>query len=135
MPRFFSSAIHRFVWVGGIGFLVDSALLTLLVWAGWQPLLARIPSFMAAVTVTWWLNRRYTFALRARSRMRAEYSHYVLVQCLGAALNFGVYSACLAWSSLLQAFPVLALGIASLAAMSWNFWAMQRLVFAPSARR
>lgn len=131
-----SPAARRFVLVGGIGFLVDAAVLAVCVhWAGWAPLFARVPSFACAVTATWGLNRHYTFAQRRRHRTHAEYARYVFVQCLGAALNYGVFGACIASSPLARAYPVLALAVGSAVAMGFNFWAMQWLVFPASARR
>lgn len=129
-------AARRFVVVGGIGFLVDAAVLTLLVNAnGWNPFYARLASFAVAVTATWLLNRRYTFAHRRRHRTHTEYSRYVLVQSLGAALNFAVYALCLAGAPWLRELPILALAAGSVVAMGFNFWAMQWLVFPNSGSR
>ncbi len=52
-----------FAVVGAVGFLVDAGVLTALVnGLGANPYAARAVSFPAAVTATWWLNRRWTFA-------------------------------------------------------------------------
>lgn len=126
----------RFVVVGGVGFLVDAAVLMLLVNVnGWNPFYARLLSFAVAVTATWLLNRRYTFARRRRHRTHAEYSRYVLAQSLGAALNYAVFAACLVGSQRLRELPVLALAVGSIVAMGFNFWVMQWLVFPDSGSR
>jgi putative flippase GtrA len=57
-----SSRFLRFCLVGAAGSLVDAGLLQALVTlAGANPFVARVSSFLAAATVTWRLNRCFTF--------------------------------------------------------------------------
>lgn len=124
--------IVQFIIVGGIGFVVDAAILTALTsWAGWDALRARGVSFLGAVTITWWLNRGYTFAARrARlARVAGEYPRYLLAQCLGAALNYAVFAAAIVLLPSLRAYPVAPLIFGSAVAMFFNYFAMQRFVF------
>jgi putative flippase GtrA len=119
-----------FAVVGGIGFLVDAAVLTLMVnGLGWGPYSARLLSFAVAVTVTWYLNRRWTFASHASVRKKAEYARYFTVQSAGALLNLGIYGLCLETYPLMAAYPVLALAIGSAVALFFNFFAAKYLVF------
>jgi putative flippase GtrA len=83
----------RFLLVGAVGFVVDGCLLVLLVDAfGASPLPARIPSFLVAVTVTWWLHRRFTFPeARANHPTLGEWLRFVGANALGNGLNLGIY--------------------------------------------
>jgi putative flippase GtrA len=125
----------RFAVVGGIGFLADAALLQALVGlAGWGPLAARVPSFLGAVAVTWYLNRRFTFRVgRRRGGLRGEFARYLVVQTVGTGVNFALYALCVLGSELMAASPVLALAAASLGAMLVNYLGAKALVFVPAA--
>jgi putative flippase GtrA len=116
--------------VGAIGFLVDASILTVLVTGlGWGHYGARAISFATAVTVTWYLNRRWTFAKRACSDRRREYSRYFIVQAIGAVINLGVYSLCIELYSPLAAVPIVPLAIGAGIAMIFNFLASRYFAF------
>lgn len=125
---------------GAIGFAVDAGVLTLLVhYAGLSPAVARIGSFACAVLATWWINRTRTFKAAAgspRLRPHQELPRYVLVQCLGACLNYAVFMSVLYLVPATQALPVAALAVASGVAMFFNFFASRWFVFRakPAAR-
>ncbi len=126
-----ASSIHpfsSFVVVGTLGFLVDGGVLSALVHIGsWSPYTARAASFAAAVTVTWWCNRRWVFA-RTPDPAR-EYGAYVGVQAVGAAINFGTYALLIALLPALARLPVLPLAAGSALAMLFNYSAAKRWVF------
>ena len=127
--------IVQFVIAGGIGFIIDAAILSALTaLAGWHPLRARIVSFLCAVTVTWWINRRYTFADRRTQQQRTarEYSRYLLAQGSGAALNYAVFAATILLVPALKPYPVLPLAVGSGVAMFFNYFAMHWFVFPSS---
>lgn len=127
----------RFAKVGAVGFLVDAAILSgLMQLAGWNAYLARAVSFAAAVTVTWYLNRRWTFAHRATKAPKAECTRYFLVQTSGAMLNLAVYVMVVATFGPLGAYPIAALGIGSFVAMFFNFFGARYFVYvaAPGVR-
>lgn len=123
--------LFRFAVSGTAGFLVDAGLLAVLVSGlGLDPYLARIPSFLAAVTTTWLINRHWTFADRRRGgRLGAEWRRYLLAMSGGAAVNYGVYALLLATVSLVAAWPVLGVAAGSLAAMVVNFASSSRWIF------
>ncbi len=124
-----------FVVVGSIGFLVDAGGLAILFHLlDWGHYTSRAVSFGLAVTVTWILNRTWTFAHRATSRPGREYVAYVSVASLGAAINFAIYAACIAASTVMALHPVLALGCGSLGAMVFNFFASRRFAFTGDGR-
>jgi putative flippase GtrA len=120
----------RFGAIGGVGFLVDASVLTWLVSVnGWGLYESRALSFGLAVTATWYLNRRFTFASRAGTDRRREYGRYFAVQTLGALINLGVYVAIVAAVPAVAAYPVVPLAVGSGAAMVFNFLAARRFAF------
>jgi putative flippase GtrA len=119
-----------FVVVGGIGFVIDASILAVLVHGySWGDYSARIVSFAVAVTVTWYLNRRYVFAARKTINRRSEYSRYLGVQFIGMAINFLVYSLCIASSQTMDQWPVLALAVGSAVALFFNYFGSRMFVF------
>jgi putative flippase GtrA/SAM-dependent methyltransferase len=118
----------RFALVGGLGFVVDATVLTLLVNAmGYGHYLSRAVSFTLAVTVTWWINRSWVF--RAGTPTGREYSGYFLVQMVGAVTNLGIYVLVIELVPRLAAIPVVPLAIGAIIAMIFNFLLMRRFVF------
>lgn len=123
-----------FAVVGSIGFAVDAGVLVLLFHGlGWGHYAARGASFLVAVTVTWYLNRTWTFANRGGGKRGREYAAYFLVQVVGACINGAVYALGLALSPTMQAIPLLALACGSIVAMAFNFLAARRLAFPANA--
>ena len=125
--------ILRYGLVGGVGFVVDAGLLYALIAVGGDPYLSRLGSFAVAVTVTWALNRRWTFGRRGRAGAARSYLGYALVQLGGAAANFLVYAAVLGVLAPTPGNAVLALAAGSVAGLAVNFTGA-RLVFARTPR-
>jgi len=129
-PRFL-----RFCVVGVLGLLVDLAVLYATAWAlGWYT--ARVVSFIAAASSTWWLNRRFTFSAEARhgaSPVR-QYLGYMVSMLGGAVLNYATYAATLHW---LDVPGKAALGVAfgSCAGLVSNYLSARHLVFKPHDKR
>ncbi|MFC6446959.1 GtrA family protein [Shinella zoogloeoides] len=123
--------ILLFALVGGAGFLVDAGVLALLLHVSpLGPFSARIVAVAAAMLVTFWLNRTFTFG-RSDRGLAAEGTRYGGVGVSAALLNYAVYSAILLVFP--AVWPVLAVAIASLAAMVWSFLGYSRFVFGASA--
>ncbi|MXO01378.1 GtrA family protein [Shinella zoogloeoides] len=123
--------ILLFALVGGAGFLVDAGVLALLLHVSpLGPFSARIVAIAAAMLVTFWLNRTFTFG-RSDRGLAAEGTRYGGVGVSAALLNYAVYSAILLVFP--AVWPVLAVAIASLAAMVWSFLGYSRFVFGASA--
>ena len=119
-----------FVIVGGVGFIVDASILAILVHGyGWGDYTARLVSFAVAVTATWYLNRQYVFSAKKTLNRRSEYSRYLAVQLIGMAINFLVYSLCIASSPTMDQWPVLALAVGSVVALFFNFAGARLFVF------
>jgi len=119
-----------FLAVGGIGFVVDAGILALLVHGyGWGDYSARGISFAIAVTVTWYLNRRFVFSAGRTGNRRSEYTRYLGVQGTGMAINFLVYSLCIATNETMDTWPVLALAVGSAVALLFNYAGSRIFVF------
>jgi putative flippase GtrA len=122
---------------GGAGFVVDAIVLHILVrQAGVSPFVARVPSFLAAVCVTWWINRSFAFRAEREAASLShgsEYLRYLGVQATGALINYGVYAAALVMHPAWRAAPVWALALGSAVAMAFNYTGCRSLVYAPSA--
>jgi putative flippase GtrA len=124
--------IIAFFSVGVIGFVVDAGCLSLLIsQAGLDPLPARCLSFPPAVFVTWALNRLLVFVSTANTMKRRvqEYGRYFLIQLIGVLINFGIFSLLISGNFVFRSYPVVALAVASLVAMVWNFLGARFLVF------
>ena len=123
----------QFSLVGTLGFLVDVAVLYALESAlGWY--LARVFSFWAAATATWWFNRRYTFAISRQPddpeapSILTEYFHYLATMLVGGAVNYAVYAAIVHWLHVPGA-ALLGVALGSCAGLVLNYASAKFLVF------
>ncbi|MCX7220854.1 MAG: GtrA family protein [Burkholderiales bacterium] len=118
--RFFSFAL-----VGGVGFIVDAGILLILnSYFGLDPLLARIPSFLCAVTATWILNSYLTF--RSMIFSWSRWLAYTSANSIGFLINFSVFALL---TSKFPLSPVIAIAIASVIALAVNFLLSLKWVF------
>ncbi|MBD9359375.1 bifunctional glycosyltransferase family 2/GtrA family protein [Methylomonas fluvii] len=117
----------RFGLVGIVGYMVNAGLVESLV-LNMGPLRAQMLAFPAAVTVTWWLNRRFTFGA-SRHAIHHEWLRYVLANMLGWSANNGAYLWMIFSVPLAYQHPALAVAVGSLAGMVLNFSASRLLVF------
>lgn len=118
-----TAQFSRFAVIGALGFLVDAGTLTLLLAFGLDPYLSRAVSITVAVLFTWLGNRTYTFGTRSRTRpgKAGELMAYAGAMALGAVINFGVYSLLIWQIALFSEYPVLAVAVSTLVAMTFNF--------------
>ena len=132
------SQFLRFGVVGGLGFVVDGAVLTLLAQVGgWGVYPARAVSFGSATLVTWALNRIITFRQPQKTRTlgRAkQYAGYFLIQTVGALINLGIFAGLIWLFPVLKQLPLLPLAAGASLALFFNFFAARRFVFRPEAR-
>jgi putative flippase GtrA len=123
----------KFGLVGVLGFAVDVAVLYALEpLMGWY--LARVFSFWAAASATWWFNRRYTF-VHANSAVKPppsavvkEYTHYLATMLVGGAVNYAVYAAVMHWLSVPGA-ALIGVALGSCAGLVLNYLSAKFLVF------
>ena len=130
---------RQFLWFGAVGvagFVVDVAVLYGSLWVlGLGYLSARLVSFLAAATFTWYLNRSLTFADCDRSGPRRQLVRFLAVNSLGGAVNYSVYAIAMIGFSGDAWRPLLAVAIGSLSGLALNFFGSRRLVFAASVER
>ena len=97
--------MNRMLWfilAGGGGFLIDAgATHVLITAAGIRPFVARVPAIMAAMALTWFVNRRRTFG-PSRHSLAEEGFRYWAVGITSAVLNYALYSSLIAVMPMLQ---------------------------------
>lgn len=114
--------LAAFTSVGLVGFAVDGAVLSLLVWEGIGIYAARGISFSLACAATWAVNRRLTFrASVGHGGKGREYLRYYLVQVIGATVNLGVFSFAIALHPQLARSPMVPLAMGAAVALMFNF--------------
>lgn len=95
----------------------------------------RVVSFLTAATVTWCLNRTYTYRDHVTHHRHSEqWLMYLAASVIGAAANYGVYAALVYAVPLANHYPTLAVAAGSLAGMVVNFNLYSRIVFRSSAK-
>jgi putative flippase GtrA len=88
--------IPAFAAIGFTGYFVDAGITFVCAkYLGLSPELARPPGFIAATIVNYFLNRSITFR-HAKAPLAGSFVRYWLVASLGLAINYAVYSACVA---------------------------------------
>lgn len=120
----------RFGIVGLCGFCVDTAVVY-----GTKGSLglygAGALSYVAAASVTWALNRAWTFRGRGGGPIHRQWAMFLLANLFGFLLNRGTYAALVTVSATCAENPVIAVFAGMLAGMFFNFGLSRRLVFRP----
>ena len=120
----------RFGISGVVGFLADAGIVALCTQSvGVRPIPAQVVAFSVAVTVTWLINRHWTFAEHASERWVQEWLRYIAANSLGAAVNNGVFAVLILTTTQFRRIPVLAVAIGSLAGMGFNFLSSKNFIF------
>ena len=124
-------AFVRFSLVGFAGLLIDLAVLyAAALELGWYG--ARLLSFLAAATATWWLNRHYTFASPAMGHNQKsifrEYINYLTSMSLGGSINYLLYAITIALLSSSTA-PLMGVVLGSCGGLIFNFLLAKNFVF------
>ncbi len=125
-----SKQFIRFSLSGVVGFVVDAGIVTGLTRLTHMWLIpAQLIAFLVAVTMTWAINRRFTFwHMRSPNRIK-EWIGYLGANAFGGAINNGVFSALVIGSSVFSKTPVLAVAGGSIAGLAFNFSSAKLLVF------
>jgi putative flippase GtrA len=126
----------RFGMVGGIGFLVDAGVLYAMLTWGLGRYSGRVVSFLVAATVTYILNRSFTFRRESRSdnHPAGEWLAYLGLMVIGGLVNYGTYAAAVALFEPVHRYPVIGVALGSIAGMAINFWTSKTMVFERKAR-
>ena len=116
--------------VGTIGFLVDAGVLIIASnYLGLELFFSRLLSFSVAVTVTWYLNRRHTFANQGDRHAINEWVYYSALNSVGALINLSIFMWLVIQYEYLHENPIVPLAIASAIAMVFNFLMSRFVVF------
>ena len=123
----------RFLMVGGCGFASDVATFLLARHFGGGPVESRLLSASVAVTVTWYLNRRYVFGASTRGGIAMEYLRYLGVQAVGQGSSLGCYFTLIFTSAYFAEHPLLALWAGGGFAVVVNYLGARFLAFRTTA--
>lgn len=127
----FAASFVRFAVIGATAFVVEAIAFTLFqALLGGGAILSRILSFPVAYTVNWYLNRVWGFAEGRRSPAARQYGIYGVIQIAGVAINLLLFVLLLRSAAVFREFPILALGVASMIVMIFNYLAARRFAFA-----
>jgi putative flippase GtrA len=132
MARPISWQFIRFGIVGTVGFLVDAGLLRILLMAGLGYYGGRAISFLAAATVTWALNRSFTFRRETgapRGNRAAEWLAYLGLMLIGGGANYGAYALAIETWDLVRRHPEIGVALGSIAGMTINYWSAKTMIF------
>ncbi len=139
LQRLLTWAFTRFPWmrqffsfacVGVAGLIADAAVLALMLHGvGTDPYSGRIVSYVAAASVTWALNRAFTFKGQSSGSLLRQWAKFLLANLSGFAANYLTYALCINFVPLMQEFKLLALVPASIVGLVFNFTASKKLVF------
>ena len=113
-----------------VGFAVDAGitnLLTQLVAVAAAP--ARLLALLVAVSVTWALNRRFTFQAGTGA---STWLPYLVASSFGALINGGMYLLWLRWAGHSAAQIVAGVAMGSVAALTFNYTIYRRVMFRAS---
>jgi putative flippase GtrA len=114
--------------VGAVGFLFDTATVySLRRSLGLYG--AGMVAYVVAATVTWLLNRLWTFRGSSDSPAHQQWARFLVVNLLGFALNRGTYALLVTFVALCAAQPVYAVGAGAVAGMFLNFKLSRAIVF------
>ena len=116
--------LSRFLLVGSLGFTVDAVAFGVLSSLGAPDFSARALSLALATSVTWRLNRRFTFTASGRAA-HAEAMRYATVAACVQGANYGLF---LGLRALLPSMPALAALAVSAGAAAGLSFAGQALV-------
>ena len=114
--------------VGMAGFLVDTAIVYSLRRAlGLYG--AGVVSYLVAATVTWILNRVWTFRGLGSQPMHEQWARFLVVNFAGFVLNRGTYAILVTFVALCAEQPVYAVAAGAIAGMFLNFGLSRTMVF------
>lgn len=119
----------RFGIAGGIGFLVDVAVLYLVMAAGANFYLGRVVSFLCAVWATWQINRNFAFKPSATMSLWQEWWRYLFAMLGGGVVNYLFSAMTVHTLPPGPLVPMLGVAVGSIAGMMVNFVSSKVFVF------
>lgn len=126
--------VAKFGVVGAFNAVLDIALFNALRHAHVGPMTSKALSVTVAATSSYFMNRHWSFAHRARTGIKREYVLFIVLSAIGLAIA----EACLAIShyglgyTSVAADNVAANGFGLVLGTVWRFWSFKRWVFLPA---
>jgi putative flippase GtrA len=121
--------VLRFALAGTIGFVVDAGVLWIALHLGFGYFAGRAASFLAAVWVTWQINRRLTFAAQRSGSVWHEWWRYLVAMSGGGCVNYAAYCAVVLTLPRGAFVPFLGVAAGSIAGLAVNFASARWWVF------
>ncbi|MDF3833004.1 GtrA family protein, partial [Cupriavidus basilensis] len=121
--------LATFALAGASGFAVDSVVLYCALALGAGHYAGRLLSFLAAVFVTWRINRRLTFPTRPGESAWHEWWRYLAAMSAGGAINLAAYSIAIPHLPAAAWAPLLAVAFGTGCGLVFNFLAAKFWVF------
>jgi putative flippase GtrA len=127
----------KFCVVGGIGFVVDTGTLSILMRAfGADPVKGRLISqFVFGMTTTFFLNRSLTFRDKRGDSILVQYLRFALANGIGNLLNFGTHAVLVDNVAFFQRIPEMGIVAGTAVGMMFNFAGSKYFVFRQAAPR
>lgn len=121
----------RFGIVGAAGYVVDVAVLYLMIHLGLDLYSARVVSFVTAASSTWLGNRYYTFATAAaqQQKLGSEWARYIAAMTLGGLANYSAYALLITLFEVFKSHPWLAVAGGTAAGLVINFLLARRILY------
>ena len=125
--------VAKFGVVGAFNGVLDIALFNWLRVEGVGPLTSKALSVTVAATSSYFMNRHWSFAHRARTGIKREYTLFIILSVVGLV----IVEVCLAVSHYGLGYTsrladnVAANGIGLVLGTLWRFWSFKRWVFLP----
>ena len=114
--------------VGLIGLVFDTATVyALRFWLGLYG--AGMAAYLVAATVTWLLNRLWTFRGQGSGPVHRQWATFLAANFVGFILNRGTYALLVTFVAAAAAQPVIATSAGAIAGMFINFGLSRRVVF------
>jgi putative flippase GtrA len=118
----------RFCLVGSLGFGLATAILYAMLALGAGFYGGYGVAFVATVTLTWWLNRGFTFGDRSQNMLR-QWAQFMLSNAAAGIVNYAAFALLIAVYAPARERPILATAAGALAGLAVNFLAAKHLVF------
>jgi putative flippase GtrA len=126
--------VFRFAVVGGIAFLIDAGLVTILYkGVGLDPFSARLIAIGVATLFAIYWHRNWTFAHSKEGSILYQQASYAVTQVISHTLNIGIYLSLIEHDEFWQQWPSLAVATGSAIAVIVTFCLSKWIVFRRSS--
>lgn len=124
-----NAELLRFLVVGAVGFVIDGGVLTVLMSQKVDAFSSRLVSFPCAVSVTWILNRYWTFSPNPDLSKKQEYFAYFTIQLIGALINLSIFFALMRAVASFADIPLIPLAIGALVSFLFTYLSSKMFLF------